>query len=81
MRKGVIILRPPLATPEMRGQMKRVLENDDWSCIYRTRFDGTMAVAIERSDEFPESSVEQVQDLFENHFILSKANLEVRELK
>ena len=80
MRKGVIILRPPLATPELQGQITRVLGNDDWECQKRTRFDGTMAVVFERSAELPEGTVEGVEAQLKGHFMLSKANLEIREL-
>jgi hypothetical protein len=80
MRKGIVILRPPLATPELRGQIRRVLGTDDWECEFRTRFDGTMAVAFERPADLPEGTIEGVREQLKGHFMLSNVNLEIREL-
>ncbi len=80
MRKGLVILRPPLATPELQAQIRRILANDGWECELRTRFDGTMAVAFERPGDQPEGSVSAIEAQLKNHFMLSKANLEIREI-
>lgn len=80
MRKGIVIIRPPLATPELQKQLKRRLENDDWTCELRTRFDGTMAVAFERGPDLPESTLAEVEHHLAGHILLSAANLEIKEL-
>jgi len=80
MRKGIVVLRPPLATPELQAQVKRVLENGDWVCEFRTRFDGVMAVAFERPAEQPEGTLGEVEAQLLGNFMLSNTKLEIREV-
>lgn len=81
MRKGLVILRPPTATLEVRAQVQQTLADNDWSCDTRERFDGVMIVAFERDETKPESSVEEIETLLKGNSVLEGATYQVKAIE
>jgi hypothetical protein len=79
MRKGVVILRPPIATLELQGQAKKMLVKEGFNCESKHRFDGVMIVAFEKAEEQPESSCEEVEGALRNNSLLHHAAFEIKE--
>ncbi len=81
MHKGIVILRPPVATVEMRGQVKSILTAEGWTCESRQRFDGVMAVTFEKGQDDLESTAEEIEALLRVSALLSDAPFSIREVE
>ena len=80
MHKGVVILRPPEATPELQGQAKKMLTKEGFTCESRQRFDGVLIVAFEKDASSPDSSREELEGALRNNSLLYRATFEIKEL-
>lgn len=78
MRKGIIILRPPSATLELRAQARSLLEGAGFECDSRERFDGAMAVSFEAAEGGP--TFDEVKALLLGNTLLNEVNPEIKDL-
>ena len=80
MRKGLVILRPPLATLELQGQAKKMLVKEGFDCELRQRFDGVLIVAFEKDVDQPELSIEEIEKTLRRNSFLHRTPFEIKEV-
>ena len=80
MKKGIIVLRPPFSTGELRSQVTDMLINAGWVCEHKTRFDGVLAVNFESIDNGPESTVDELREYFGTNPLLTGVVYDIKEL-
>ena len=79
MQKGIVLLKPPTVTHEIRAQVSDLLHHMGFVCEVRERFDGALAVAFD-GEKGNETSAGDVEKELRNNALLAEANFVVKDL-